>query len=172
MPFITHTGYCERSAKLRKLREELANLYQTRGTTCKQASSDHIADAEHQAYHESERLLQSQIRVLENEMQCEPAPEAKSCGKAFITNLVTLEDLDGPAGNKVKYHIVGHGEGDPSTTPPRLAYDSPLGEALLGLSIGDEAYVEHSGKSYLVLEIDLPPQQESDAPPLLRVVNG
>ena len=82
-----------------------------------------------------------------------PIEQLRGEGKARLGAQVTLEDEQG---NPVEYLLVAAGEADPARR--RVSVESPLGQALLGKSAGDEVVVERPRGSveYAVVDVRFP----------------
>lgn len=98
------------------------------------------------AFEENQRLmhqLAARIRALENELDrlvVVARPEAEP-RRAVVGTCITYRRDDETTSRRCV--LVGHGEGRPERR--EVAYDSPLGACLLGVTVGDEVEIPVGG---------------------------
>jgi transcription elongation factor GreA len=108
-------------------------------------------NSEYAAAREEQSFLEGRIQQLEAQLQTAVIAEAASDdGKVAVGHTVTVE-VDGERRNLT---IVGARESDPSAG--RISYASPVGQALIGRAVGDEAIVRTPGGEvpYRIVSID------------------
>ncbi len=100
------------------------------------------------------REIDRRIRFLEKRMEAlkvvYPDPDREG-SRVFFGAWVTLED---ESGARVRYRVVGPDESDPGTG--LISMDSPVGQSLLGRSVGDEVTVRRpkGGIDYELVAIE------------------
>ena len=132
------------SKGLSDLKQELEDLKLTRRPatagriqTAKQIGGT-VDNAEYEEAKNEQAFIEGRILTLETNLKNAvliPAQMASS-GKVEVGSLVTLVN---PNGQKHKYAIVGSTEADPSKG--KISNESPVGKAILGRKVGDEAEV-------------------------------
>ena len=127
----------------RKLTEDLKRLKSERpeivdAIEAARAHGDLSENAEYHAAKERQGQIEATIADLEDRLSRAMVidPKALSGDKVVFGATVTLIDEDDKA---IKYQIVGQTEADARTG--RISYNSPLGRALIGRSVGDEVEV-------------------------------
>ena len=114
------------------------------------AHGDLSENAEYHAAKERQGQVEAQIADIEDRLSRAMVidPTTLSGDKVVFGATVTLKDEDG---KKVKYQLVGQAEADASEG--RISYNSPLGRALIGRTIGEEVEVTTpSGDRYYSIE--------------------
>ena len=111
---------------------------------------DLAENAEYHAAKERQGQVEAQIADLEDRISRAMVidPASLSGDKVvFGATVHLLDENDRP----VKYHIVGETEADAKMG--RISYNSPLGRALIGRSVGDEVeFQAPSGDKYFEIE--------------------
>jgi len=130
---------------LRKLREEL----DYRMTTLRKEIADKLDSAksmgdlsENSAYHAAlEEYQHNEVRIKDLKTQIPSLIIAENKGgddTVDIGDTIEVEDLS--SGRKIKYSIVGEGEGNP--VMGQLSVNSAIGKALFGKKVGTTVKVE------------------------------
>ncbi len=143
----------------RKLKEELENLEKVerykviKAIEEARAHGDLSENAEYHAAKERQGHLEARIQYLSSKLANADIIDCKnqSCDRVVFGVKVRLENID--SGEEVVYQLVGPDESD--IKQGKISIRSPLGQALLGKSEGDEVeFRSPSGlKTYEVLEI-------------------
>ena len=133
-------GYEKLVAELKALREERPRIVDAIEEA--RAHGDLSENAEYHAAKERQGQVEASIADLEDKVSRAQIidPASLSGDKIIFGATVTLLDDDD---KPVKYQIVGPYEADAKVG--RISYNSPLGRALIGRSVGDE--VEFSAPS-------------------------
>jgi len=136
---MTREGYEKLKAELVELRsegrQEIARLLEeARGF------GDLNENAEYHSAKVAQGKLETRIQWLEYQLGKARIlePEDIDPSKAGLGTTVTLLDLDG--GKSLSYTIVGSEESDPAAN--RISASSPVGQALIGKTVGEELSVE------------------------------
>lgn len=116
-------------------------------------------NAEYHSAKEAQGKLETRIQWLEYQLSKARVidPGDIDPTKAGLGTTVTLLDLDG--NNQLSYTIVGSEESDPASN--RISADSPVGQAVIGKSVGEELVVRvpKGTRKFLIKEIAvLPPR--------------
>lgn len=144
-------GYERLTADLKALRAERPKIVDAIEEA--RAHGDLSENAEYHAAKERQGQVEAQIADIEDRVSRAQIidPSTLSGDKIVFGATVTLlDDNDKP----VKYQIVGQTEAD--ANKGRISYNSPLGRALIGKSVGDEieVTVPSGDKFYLVDKIE------------------
>ncbi|AKM06913.1 transcription elongation factor GreA [Pelagerythrobacter marensis] len=144
-------GYERLTADLKQLRAERPKIVDAIEEA--RAHGDLSENAEYHAAKERQGQVEAQIAEIEDRVSRAQIidPTTLSGDKiVFGTTVTLLDDEDKP----VKYQIVGQTEAD--ANKGRISYNSPLGRALIGKSVGDEieVTVPSGDKFYLVDKIE------------------
>ena len=144
-------GYEKLTADLKALREERPKIVDAIEEA--RAHGDLSENAEYHAAKERQGQVEAQIADIESKVTRAQIidPTTLSGDRIVFGATVTLlDDNDKP----VRYQIVGQTEAD--ATGGRISYNSPLGKALIGKSLGDEieVTVPSGDKFYLVEKIE------------------
>ncbi|MBM0168803.1 MULTISPECIES: transcription elongation factor GreA [Erythrobacteraceae] len=144
-------GYERLTADLKTLRAERPKIVDAIEEA--RAHGDLSENAEYHAAKERQGQVEAQIADIEDRVSRAQIidPSTLSGDKIVFGATVTLlDDNDKP----VKYQIVGQTEAD--ANKGRISYNSPLGRALIGKSVGDEieVTVPSGDKFYLVDKIE------------------
>ncbi len=144
-------GYERLTADLKTLRAERPKIVDAIEEA--RAHGDLSENAEYHAAKERQGQVEAQIADIEDRVSRAQIidPSTLSGDKIVFGATVTLiDDNDKP----VKYQIVGQTEAD--ANKGRISYNSPLGRALIGKSVGDEieVTVPSGDKFYLVEKIE------------------
>lgn len=104
-------------------------------------------DARHELEMLDRRLILLERRLSDSEV-VEPRPD----GAVDVGERVTVLDLE--SGETSDYRVVGVGESDP--VRGEVSYESPIGSALLGRSVGDvvEAPAPRGRRRLEIVELD------------------
>ena len=107
------------------------------------AQGDLSENAEYSAAKERQSFLHGKMQELENALATSNVIDLKnhSCDKAVFGSFVTIEN--GNDGGKITYQLVGPYESDLEKN--RISVTSPIGKALIGMSVGDEVSVKTPG---------------------------
>jgi len=135
---LTREGYEKLRSELIQLRSEGRQeisrmLEEARGF------GDLSENAEYQTAKDAQAKLESRIQWLEYQLSKARVVDSKDLdtSKVSLGTKVTLLDLD--SGKELSYVIVGSEESDPKAD--RISAASPVGQALLGKSVGEEVVV-------------------------------
>ena len=144
-------GYERLTADLKVLRAERPKIVDAIEEA--RAHGDLSENAEYHAAKERQGQVEAQIADIEDKVSRAQIidPTTLSGDKiVFGTTVTLLDENDKP----VKYQIVGQTEAD--ANQGRISYNSPLGRALIGKSVGDEieVTVPSGDKFYLVDKIE------------------
>jgi transcription elongation factor GreB len=126
------------------MREELEQLWKverpkvTQAVTEAAALGDRSENADYQYGKRRLRQIDSRVRFLTKRLEALTIvePTDRGDGKIYFGAWVTLLDADD---REVEYRIVGPDES--SVENNAISMDSPMGKALLGRHVGDEAKV-------------------------------
>ncbi|MXP46707.1 transcription elongation factor GreA [Altererythrobacter luteolus] len=144
-------GYEKLTADLKALREERPKIVDAIEEA--RAHGDLSENAEYHAAKERQGQVEAQIADIESKVTRAQIidPTTLSGDRIVFGATVTLLDDDD---RPVRYQIVGQTEAD--ATGGRISYNSPLGKALIGKSLGDEieVTVPSGDKFYLVEKIE------------------
>ncbi|NVD43742.1 transcription elongation factor GreA [Qipengyuania atrilutea] len=144
-------GYERMTADLKTLRAERPKIVDAIEEA--RAHGDLSENAEYHAAKERQGQVEAQIADLEDRTSRAQIidPTTLSGDKVVFGATVTMLDEDD---KPVKYQIVGQTEADAKNG--RISYNSPLGKALIGKSVGDEieVTVPSGDKFYLVDKIE------------------
>ncbi len=136
---LTREGYEKLRSELIQLRSEGRQeisrmLEEARGF------GDLSENAEYQAAKDAQAKLESRIQWLEYQLSKAKIVDSKNLdtSKVSLGTTVTLLDLDSK--KELSYTIVGSEESDPKAN--RISAASPVGQAVLGKSAGEEVVVK------------------------------
>ncbi len=135
MPMLKE-GYEKLHADLKRLKEERPEIVDAIEEA--RAHGDLSENAEYHAAKERQGQIEASIADIEDKLARAQIidPTELSGDKVIFGATVTLLDEDE---KKITYQIVGQTEADAKTG--RISYNSPLGRALIGRSVGDEVEV-------------------------------
>ena len=127
---------------LEKMREELARLVGARPDIIARIATarddgDLKENAEYHAAREEQGFLETKIQQLEERIRTAKVVERAESGKVGLGCVVTTVDEE--SGDEVEYTIVDLTEADPMEY--RVSNESPVGQAMMGLSVGEIAEV-------------------------------
>jgi transcription elongation factor GreA len=107
------------------------------------AQGDLSENAEYAAAKERQSFLHGKMQELENALATCNVIDLKNltCEKAVFGSYVTIEN--GNDGGEITYQLVGPYESDLEKN--RISVTSPIGKALIGMSVGDEISVKTPG---------------------------
>tara|TARA_B100000678_G_scaffold21086_3_gene16257 strand:+ start:36 stop:503 length:468 start_codon:yes stop_codon:yes gene_type:complete len=144
-------GYERLTADLKALRAERPKIVDAIEEA--RAHGDLSENAEYHAAKERQGQVEAQIADIEDRVTRAQIidPKTLSGDKVVFGATVTLLDEDD---KPVKYQIVGQTEADAKSG--RISYNSPLGRALIGKTVGDEVEVTvpSGDKFYLVDKVE------------------
>ena len=150
MPMLA-VGYEKLSAQLKELKAERPLIVDAIEEA--RAHGDLSENAEYHAAKERQGQVEASIADLEDKLSRAQVidPTTLSGDKAVFGATVTLQDEDE---KPVRYQIVGQAEADAKAG--MISYNSPLGRALIGRSVGDEieVTVPSGDKFYLIDKIE------------------
>jgi transcription elongation factor GreA len=150
MPMLA-VGYEKLSAQLKELKAERPLIVDAIEEA--RAHGDLSENAEYHAAKERQGQVEATIADLEDKLSRAQVidPSTLSGDKIVFGATVTMLDEDDKA---VRYQIVGQAEADAKMG--MISYNSPLGRALIGRSVGDEVEVTvpSGDKFYLVNKIE------------------
>jgi len=147
---MTRSGYERLSAELIELRtERRAEI--SRQLEEARSFGDLSENAEYAAAKEEQSKLEARILQLETQLsKAKILDEEKLDTKRVSMGLtVTIKEMTPPS-NSYTYNIVGSGEVDPRTHS--ISQKSPIGQAIIGKTVGEEVYV-HTRKGVRHLKI-------------------
>lgn len=124
------------------------------------AQGDLSENAEYSAAKERQSFLHGKMQELENALATSNVIDLKnlSCDKAVFGSFVTIENGNG--GGKITYQLVGPYESDLEKN--RISVTSPIGKALIGMSVGDEVSVKTPGGVREFEVVDIAVRDEED----------
>jgi len=136
---LTREGYEKLRSELIQLRSE-GRQEISRMLEEARSFGDLSENAEYQAAKEAQAKLESRIQWLEYQLSKAKIVDSKNLdtSKVSLGTKVTLLDLDSK--KELSYTIVGSEESDPKAN--RISAASPVGQAVLGKSAGEEVVVK------------------------------
>jgi len=144
-------GYEKLTANLKVLRQERPKIVEA--IEVARAHGDLSENAEYHAAKERQGQVEAQIAELEDKVSRAQIidPTSLSGNRIVFGATVTVLDEDE---KPCRYQIVGQTESD--AKHGRISYDSPMGKALIGKSVGDEVEVTvpSGDRFYLVKKIE------------------
>ncbi|MXO71718.1 transcription elongation factor GreA [Alteraurantiacibacter buctensis] len=144
-------GYEKLTADLNALRKERPKIVDAIEEA--RAHGDLSENAEYHAAKERQGQVEAQIAELEDKVSRAQIidPTTLSGDRVVFGATVTVLDEDD---KEHRYQIVGQAESDAKNG--RISYDSPLGRALIGRSLGDEVEVTvpSGDRSYLIEKVE------------------
>ena len=153
---ITREGYD-------KLKAEVDRIEKVDLPACLQAlktareEGDLSENAEYHSQRETQALLKAKAAQLKSKLaHCQVVEKGEVDGdRVAFGCVVTVQDSDG---DEERYELVGPGEEDYMAEPMKILTGSPVGEALMGLKVGEKAEVElPAGTDTLtVLKVEAP----------------
>jgi len=141
-------GQIKLEAELKALKEERPRIVDAIEEA--RAHGDLSENAEYHAAKERQGQVEATISDLEDKLSRAQVidPTTLSGDKAVFGATLTLLDEDD---KPVKYQLVGQAEAD--AKHGKISYNSPIGRAFIGRSVGDEIEVTvPSGDKYYLLE--------------------
>jgi transcription elongation factor GreA len=144
-------GYEMLTADLNLLRQERPKIVEAIEEA--RAHGDLSENAEYHAAKERQGQVEAQIADLEDKVSRAQIidPTTLSGDRiVFGATVTVIDENDKPQ----RYQIVGQAESD--AKKGRISYDSPLGRALIGRSVGDEVEltVPSGERSYLIEKVE------------------
>ncbi|MBM4312985.1 MAG: transcription elongation factor GreA [Deltaproteobacteria bacterium] len=117
------------------------------------AQGDLSENAEYSAAKERQSFLHGKMQELENALATSNVIDLKNLSreKAVFGSYVTIEN--GDDGGEITYQLVGPYESDLEKN--RISVTSPIGKALIGMSVGDEVNVKTPGgvREFAIVDI-------------------
>lgn len=141
-------GHAMLEAELKVLKEERPRIVDAIEEA--RAHGDLSENAEYHAAKERQGQVEATISDIEDKLSRAQVidPTTLSGDKAVFGATLTLLDEDDKV---VKYQLVGQAEAD--VKQGKISYNSPIGRAFIGRSVGDEIEVTvPSGEKYYLLE--------------------
>ncbi len=141
-------GYDKLAAELKKLRDERPQVVDAIEEA--RAHGDLSENAEYHAAKERQGQIEASIGDLEDKISRAQIidPATLSGDKVIFGATVTMLDEDD---KPIRYQLVGETEAD--AKGGKISYNSPLGRALIGRSVGDEVELTvPSGDKYYLIE--------------------
>ncbi|HEY9092742.1 transcription elongation factor GreA [Parasphingorhabdus sp.] len=141
-------GHAMLEAELKVLKEERPRIVDAIEEA--RAHGDLSENAEYHAAKERQGQVEASISDIEDKLSRAQVidPKTLSGDKAVFGATLTLLDEDDKV---VKYQLVGQAEAD--VKQGKISYNSPIGRAFIGRSVGDEIEVTvPSGDKYYLLE--------------------
>jgi transcription elongation factor GreA len=141
-------GHAKLEAELKVLKEERPRIVDAIEEA--RAHGDLSENAEYHAAKERQGQVEATISDIEDKLSRAQVidPTTLSGDKAVFGATLTLLDEDDKV---VKYQLVGQAEAD--VKQGKISYNSPIGRAFIGRSVGDEIEVTvPSGEKYYLLE--------------------
>jgi transcription elongation factor GreA len=137
---MTRSGYERLSAELIELRTErraeiARQLEEARSFGDLSENAEYASAKEEQSKLEA-RILQLEVQLSKARILDEETLDTK---KVSLGLTVTLEEMTPPS-KQYTYTIVGSEEADPKTHS--ISQKSPVGQAILGKTVGEEVYVK------------------------------
>ncbi len=148
--YLTEKGYEEIKKELEILKTEkrpevIKALKEAR------AMGDLSENAEYDSARTEQAILEEQIQDLETTIEQAIIIKKVDKDKVAIGNSVKLEYLED--GDIDVYSIVGNKEADPFNN--KISYESPIAQAITGLSVGEIATVDSQNGKYKVKIIEI-----------------
>lgn len=138
---ITQQGYEKLRKEIRRLEDEEMPKVAEKIAEAR-AEGDLSENAEYHGQREAQGLLQAKINQLKSKLANCEIVEKNSLPKGVVNfgSTVTVKDLDD--GTEEQYELVGPGEEDYDSDPPKILTNSPIAQGLLGKKVGDAVDVE------------------------------
>lgn len=148
--FLTENGYEELKKELEYLKLEKRPVVIE---ALKEARSlgDLSENAEYDAARTEQGMLESKIQELEKTLETATIVKKGNTDKVAVGNSVKLEYLED--GEIEEYSIVGNKEADPFKN--KISNESPIAQAIEGLSVGEIATVDSQNGQYQVKIIEI-----------------
>lgn len=108
--------------------------------------------------HEEEQHIARIGQIDETLSSFKVAPHPNDRSVARINHVLVIREADRPQAAALAIHVVGHEEGDVTTSPIKVAYTAPLIREALGCVKGDtfEALTPVRKKVFEILDIRMP----------------
>ncbi|WP_042162279.1 transcription elongation factor GreA [Paenibacillus gorillae] len=94
-------------------------------------------NSEYHSAKDDQAFMETRIQTIERMLKKVRVVESSSTSKVQIGSIVVLNDIE--MAEKIEYRVVGPAEAD--VLDNKISYESPLGVALIGKSVGDEINV-------------------------------
>ena len=137
---ISREGYEKLRDEIRRLEhEEMPKIAEQIATA--RAEGDLSENAEYHGQREAQGLLQAKINQLKTKLASCEIVDKDSMPKGIVNfgSTVTIKDLRD--GSEERYALVGPGEEDYDSDPPRILTSSPVAQGLIGKKVGDSVEV-------------------------------
>jgi transcription elongation factor GreA len=148
---ISRTGYNKLKEELSRLEKELTEVMQV--VAAARELGDLKENAEYLSGRERQGFIVGQIGELKGKLNRSDIVDCTKidCDQANFGTVVTLLDLD--KDEKVTYQLLGPDEANYNNGS--ISVHSPIGDAILGLSVGDKVTVEipRGDRHFEVLDI-------------------
>ncbi|GGG58817.1 transcription elongation factor GreA [Paenibacillus radicis (ex Gao et al. 2016)] len=124
---------------LTKLEQELEELKTVKRAELAQrlkvaiSYGDLKENSEYHSAKDDQAFMETRIQTIERMLKKVRVVESSSTSKVQIGSIVVLNDVE--MAEKIEYRIVGPAEAD--VLDNKISYESPLGVALIGKSVGD-----------------------------------
>ena len=153
---ITREGYDKLKAEIREIETVLLPRCLEALKTARE-EGDLSENAEYHSQRETQGMLKAKVAQLKGKLANTRVVEKGEIGGGEVAFgcVVTVKDSDG---DEERYELVGPGEEDYMAEPMKILTGSPIGEALMGLKVGQKAEVElPAGTTTLeVLNVEAP----------------
>ena len=153
---ITRAGYDKLKAEIREIETVLLPRCLEALKTARE-EGDLSENAEYHSQRETQGMLKAKVGQLKAKLSNTRIEEKGAAGADVVAFgcVVTVKNGDG---EEEQYELVGPGEEDYMAEPMKILTGSPVGEALMGLKVGQKADVElPAGTDTLkVLKVETP----------------
>ena len=153
---ITREGYDKLKAEVREIEDVLLPRCLEALKTARE-EGDLSENAEYHSQRETQGMLKAKVAQLKTKLANTRIVEkgAGDTGEVAFGCVVTVKNGDG---EEEQYELVGPGEEDYMAEPMKILTGSPVGEALMGLKVGQTADVDlPAGTDTLtVLKVEAP----------------
>ena len=137
MAKLTRAGVEKIEREIAELEERLAAVLLEKADAALVGGDGYHDNAAFENYEQQERMLRRSISDRWATLKGAEIVEAAAAdGTVAIGSRVTLSD---ESGTRQTWTIAGHGESAPKEG--RIAYDTPLGQAIFGKAVGEECEV-------------------------------
>ena len=154
---ITREGYDKLKAEIHEIETVLLPRCREAIKTARE-EGDLSENAEYHGQRETQGMLNAKVAQLKGKLaNCQVVEKGEiDTGRVAFGCVVTVKDQS--EGVEEQYELVGPGEEDYMAEPMKILTGSPVGEALMGLKVGESAEVElPAGATTLkVLKVEAP----------------
>ncbi len=144
--YFTKAGYNKFQEKIKKEEEKIAEMSSRLGYLAEVGGDQYHDNFSYEQQTMELRMLTNKILkdkeiinkaiIIDNQLTRDP-------NKVYIGSIVTIE-----MEKEIKWQIVGYGESDPKNY--KLAYNTPLGTALMGKHVNDIFDYKIGSKTYTI----------------------